>query len=147
MSDILVRRAEPADFLPVSELLAELGRPRVTPETAEAAQDVYLRHVTRENTASLVAERGGDLLGFLSLEFREHLNYIHPQAWIPDLIVTESARGLGAARALLMRGFDLAREYGCTRVRLESGYPRTVAHQVYVAVGMTNAGYYFTRDL
>lgn len=147
MTDIIVRRAEPADFPQVSKLLAELGRPQVTAAAAEAARAVYERHVGRDSTASLVAERGGYLLGFLSLEFREHLNYVRPQAWIPDLIVTESARGLGVGRALLARGFELAQGYGCDRVRLESGYARTVAHQVYEAVGMTNGGYYYTRDL
>ncbi len=147
MTDIRVRLAVAEDFPQVAALLAELGRPQVTPETSESAVAVYERHLARENTASLVAERDGALLGFMSLEVREHLNYTRPQAWIPDLIVTEAARGLGISRALLTRGFDLARERGCDRVRLESGYARTVAHKVYKAVGMTNGGYYFTRSL
>jgi len=147
MTDIRVRLAAPEDFPGVSVLLAELGRPQVTEVTAAAAQAVYARHIARDNTASLVADRDGELLGFLSLEIREHLNYTRPQAWIPDLIVTESARGLGVGRALLARGFDLGRERGCDRVRLESGYARTVAHQVYLAAGMSNNGYYFTKNL
>ncbi len=147
MTDILIRRATLGDFEQVAALLAELGRPQVTLETAQAVRAVYERHVSRSGTASLVAERGGELLGFMSLEIRDHLNYVRPQGWIPDLIVTEAARGLGAARLLLTRGFDLARECGCDWVRLESGYARTVAHQVYLALDMTNDGYYFTRSL
>ena len=147
LPDILIRPAEVGDFAQVAALLTELGRPPVTPETAEALRTVYERHVGRTDTASLVAEREGRLLGFMSLEIRDHLNYVLPQGWIPDLIVTASARGLGAARLLLTRGFELARERGCDRVRLESGYARTVAHQVYLALGMTNDGYYFTRSL
>ena len=147
MTHILIRPAELSDFEQVAVLLAELGRPPVTPETEEAARAIYERHVGRTGTASLVAESDGKLIGFMSLEIRNHLNYVRPQGWIPDLIVTETARGLGAARLLLTRGFDLARERGCDRVRLESGYARTVAHQVYLAVGMTNDGYYFTRPL
>ena len=147
MTDILIRPAELGDFERVTTLLAELGRPPVTPQTVEAVRALYERHVGRTDTASLVAERGGELLGFMSLEIRDHLNHVRPQGWIPDLIVTESARGLGAARLLLTRGFDLARERGCDRVRLESGYARTVAHQVYLALGMSNDGYYFTRSL
>ena len=147
MSEIHVRLAEPGDFLQVAALLAELGRPALTPETSEAAQAVYARHVADPETASLVAEHAGEIVGFLSLVFREHLNYVHPQGWVPDLIVTEAARGNGAARALLNRAFEQAKTRGCDWVRLESGYQRTAAHQAYTAVGMTNDGYYFTRTL
>ena len=110
-------------------------------------QAVYERHVADPETTSLVAEVDGTLVGFLSLVFREHLNYVYPQGWIPDLIVTEAARGKGVARALLERAFTLAEEHGCDWVRLESGYARTTAHQVYGAVGMSNGGYYFTKRL
>jgi len=147
MKQVQVRLAEAGDFLPVAALLTELGRPALTPATADAAQAVYERHIARLDTASLVAELGGELVGFLSLVFRERLNCVQPQAWIPDLIITAAARGLGAGRALLERGFENARAYGCDRVILESGYPRTVAHQVYEAIGMSNDGYFFTKLL
>ena len=145
MSEIQVRPLTSADFLRVAALLAELGRPALTPETSDAVQAVYERHIADPQTASLVAEVNGQIVGFLSLVFREHLNFAHSQGWIPDLIVTEAARGQGAARALLERAFAQAKQHGCDWVRLESGYARTVAHQTYEAVGMTNSGYYFTK--
>ena len=147
MSEIQVRPVNSADFLRVAALLAELGRPALTPETSDAVQAVYESHVADPQTASLVAEVDGEIVGFLSLVFREHLNFAHPQGWIPDLIVAEAARGRGAARALLERAFALAKEHGCDWVRLESGYARTAAHQAYGAVGMSNDGYYFTKRL
>lgn len=142
-----MRPAITADFLHVTTLLAELGRPALTPETSDRVQAVYERHLANPLTSSLVAEAEGEIVGFLSLVFREHLNSIHPHAWIPDLIVTEAARGKGAARQLLERAFAEAKTYGCGHLRLESGYKRTVAHQVYEAVGMTNGGYYFMKNL
>ena len=145
MPQLSIRPAAPADFFAVAALLAELGRPALTPETSDAAQGVYARHVADPNTASLVAEQDGKIIGFLSLVFREHLSYTHPQGWIPDLIVTEAARGQGAARALLEEAFAQARTRGCEWVRLESGYARTAAHSAYTAVGMSNDGYYFTK--
>lgn len=147
LSKPTVRRAAPGDFPRVSALLAELGRPRVTPETSGAAQAVYARHIADPSAASLVAEWGGEVVGFLSLVFRERLNCVSPQAWIPDLIVTAPARGKGASRALLEAGFAEARAFGCDRVTLESGYARTVAHRVYGAAGMSNDGYFFSRAL
>jgi len=146
-NNVTVRRAEMGDFAAVTTLLTELGRPALTQENAAGVAAVYRRHIADPKTRSLVVEVDGVVLGFLSLVFREHLNFASPQAWIPDLIVTESARGLGAARGLLEAAFAAAGEAGCEFVRLESGYGRTVAHRVYEAVGMSNDGYYFTKRL
>lgn len=144
MSEVAVRPIGPEDFEAVTRLLAELGRPRVGPEDVEGARAVYLRHVARDDTASLLAEQDGEAVGFCSLEFRDRLNRTTTQAWIPDLIVTERARGTGAGKALLLRAFDLARERGCWGVTLESGYAREVAHRFYRAQGMKQEGYYFS---
>lgn len=147
MSNLSIRPAASGDFLPVASLLAELGRPALTRETSDTVQAVYEKHIADPETGSLVAELDGAIVGFLSLVFRDHLNYPHAQGWIPDLIVTEAARGKGVARALLDRAFAEAQGRGCDWVRLESGYARKVAHQVYEAVGMVNGGYYFTKRL
>ncbi|MCL4509202.1 MAG: GNAT family N-acetyltransferase, partial [Chloroflexi bacterium] len=103
--------------------------------------------LARSDTAYLVAELDGLVAGFLSLEFRVRLNRSAPEAWIPDLIVTASARDHGCGKALLQAAFILARERGCRRVTLESGYSRTVAHHLYTSAGMQNEGYFFGRVL
>ena len=61
MSEIHVRPITSDDFLPVAALLAELGRPALTPESSDAAWAVYERHLTDPQTASLVAEVDGSL--------------------------------------------------------------------------------------
>ena len=68
-----VRRAVPGDFFHVATLLAELGRPRLSPDTTDKAQAVYERHLADTNTASMVAEIDGGMVGFLSTVFRERL--------------------------------------------------------------------------
>jgi GNAT superfamily N-acetyltransferase len=147
VADVTVRPAAAGDFEAVAALLAELGRPALTTETVDAARDVYLRHVARRDTASLVAEAGGVLVGFMSLEFRDRLNETRPQAWVPDLIVTESSRGLGAGRALMTGGIELARGRGCWSLTLESGYQRQVAHALYRACDLRDEGLYFRIHL
>lgn len=146
-AEVQVRPAAEADFPAVAALLAELGRPALVPESAAAVEAVYRRNVARRDTAPLVAELEGRVVGFMSLEFRARLNRPRPEAWIPDLIVTEGSRGLGAGRALLLRGFELARERGCWSVTLESGYHRKVAHQLYHSAGMTDEGMFFILEL
>lgn len=142
-TDLIIRPARQDDFSAVAGLLAELGRPAVVPADEPAARGVYLRHLSRPDTASMVAEHDGTVIAFLSLEFRDRLNHTTPQAWIPDLIVREAYRGLGAGRALLEAAIEEARRRGSWSVTLESGYHRKEAHRLYEAVGMTDAGKYY----
>jgi GNAT superfamily N-acetyltransferase len=141
---VSVRLAEAGDFEAVTRLLIELGRPAVAPTDVPEARLVYDRHVERDDTASLVAEADSEVVGFCSLEFRDRLNRTTEQAWIPDLIVTQSHRSTGAGRALLDEAFELARRRGCWAVTLESGWKREVAHRFYETAGMEREGYYYT---
>lgn len=94
-----------------------------------------------------MGEHEGQVVGFLSLEFRERLNRPNQEAWIPDLIATDACRGKGLGRALLEAAFALAREPGCYRVTQESGYRREVAHQLYRSAGMRDEGLVFGMQL
>ena len=143
MPSVVVRPAAAKDFEVVTELLAELGRPHVPDDSVDVARWVYERHLKKPECGSLVAEHDGNVVGFLSLEFRERLNRARPQAWIPDLIVTESARGTGIGKALLVRALADARDRGCWSVTLESGRSRHVAHELYRSLGMVDEGDYF----
>ena len=142
-----IRRAEARDFPAVTALLEELGRARVTPETREGARAVYEAQLESEEAAHLVAELDGEPVAFCSLHFRGRLNHPTPDAWIPDLIVTEAARRRGIARSLLEEAERIARERGCWSLTLESGYDRRDAHQLYAAYGMTDMGKYFGKRL
>ena len=126
----------------MSALLEELGRSVVSDEAACRA---VLEQQLAEGAAHLLALVDGVPVGFCSLHFRSRLNEVSPQAWIPDLIVTASARRQGVARALLSEAERLAAEAGCHGLTLESGHHRREAHRLYEAFGMTNAGFYFTK--
>jgi broad specificity phosphatase PhoE len=144
---VQVRRVEPRDYEAVSTLLAELGRPAVTPATLELTRGVFERHVASTDAESLLALRDGQPVGLLSLHIRERLNHPTPEAWIPDLIVTERERGSGVARLLFRQATEAARDRGCHRLVLESGYARRRAHRFYEREGMTDAGKFFSVEL
>lgn len=146
-SDLFIRRIEPEDFAGVTKLLAELGRPRATPETIEAMRHTFYCHVAALDVESLVAGKGDDLVGFCSLHLRERLNFATREAWIPDLIVTEREHGQGVAVALFSRAIEIAKTRGCHRLTLESGYHRVRAHRFYERVGMSDLGKYFVMEL
>jgi GNAT superfamily N-acetyltransferase len=142
------RPATEADWPAVAALLAELGRPDVLggPDE-EPARQVFLRYLARDDTEALVAEEDGRVVGFVDMEYRTRLNFTGPQAWIPDLIVTEGGRSRGAGAALLARCEQLARERGCWSLSLESANWRDRAHAFYLREGLEDTAKAFTKSL
>jgi GNAT superfamily N-acetyltransferase len=145
---VRIREARAADWRAVAALLAELGRPDVlaSPD-AEVHARLFEAYLERPDTVALVAERNGAVVGFCDVEFRQWLNFIRPQAWIPDLIVTEAARSAGAGAALLARAEELARSRGCWSMALESATWRERAHAFYEREGWSAGGKAFTKLL
>lgn len=139
-SPVVVRLATEADFASVCALLVELGRPAVTPATERFVRATYVRQITAPTSTAFIAERHGRAIGFIALHIRERLSQPKPEAWVPDLIVTESEHGGGAAQALLAQALEIARERGCYRLALESFYHRARAHRFYERQGFTDAG-------
>lgn len=139
-------RDDEHDFEAVTRLLAELGRPAPSEERLAALRRTYDDHVRRRNTASLVAELAGEAVGCCSLELREPFFATAALAWIPDLIVTERARGRGIGAAMLDAAFAEAQRRGAYGAVLESGFQRTAAHELYRGAGMRDAGSFYTLD-
>jgi len=143
-----VRDATPEDWPAVEALLAELGRPDVrgAPEE-DAARGLYLAYLDRNDTEALVAEDDGRVVGFVDMEYRPRLNFTTPQAWIPDLIVSEDARSRGAGAALLARCEELARARDCWSLSLESANWRDRAHAFYQREGLQDLAKSFSKGL
>lgn len=136
---------EDAEFEAVTRLLAELGRPAPSEERLPALRRTYAAHVARPTTGSMLARLDGTPVGFISLEFRRRLADGTLEAWIPDLIVTERARGRDIGAALLDAAFATAIERGAAVAKLESGSHRAVAHRLYETAGMAHVGSFLTR--
>ena len=142
----MVRRAEPGDADAVLALMAGLGRPAVADDPSDQA-DVFRRHLASPDHEIFVAELDGAVAGAVSLSFRPRLNWLTPEAWIPDLFVDPAFRRRGAARALLDACVQAARERGCHRLILESGHERAEAHQLYESYGFTHSARAYTLGL
>src|SRR5688572_22985516 len=133
-----------ADFEATTRLLAELGRPAPSEERLPALRRTYAQHVASPHSGSLLASLDGRPVGVLSLEFRHPFFTTAPQAWIPDLVVTESARGRDIGAALLDAAFAEALRRGAYAAALESGHHRQVAHRLYTVAGMADVGSFYT---
>ena len=145
---MLVREVTPEDWPVVAALLAELGRPEAlgAPEEEELRR-VFLSYLERDDVVALVVEHDGRVVGFCDLEFRTRLNFSAPQAWIPDLVVTEDARSRGAGGALIRRAEEISRDRGAWGMSLESATWRERAHSFYERKGWDYSGKSFTRPL
>jgi GNAT superfamily N-acetyltransferase len=133
-----------ADFKGVTRLLAELGRPTPSEERLLALRRTYSQHVSNADVGSMLALLDGRPVGFISLEFRHPFFTTAPQAWIPDLVVTESARGRDIGAALLDAAFTESLRRAAYAAVLESGDQRLVAHKLYAAAGMSDVGSFHT---
>ena len=146
MQGVEIRRIadDDADFDATTRLLAELGRPAPSEDRLPALRRTYRRHIESPDTGSMLALLDGVPVGFISLEVRHPFYTNAPQAWIPDLVVTESARGHDIGAALLDAAFAETIRRGAYAAALESGHQRRVAHALYSAAGMSDVGSFYT---
>jgi hypothetical protein len=97
-----VRDARLEDWPAVGLLLAELGQPDVVGTDHEGqARSTFARYLERADAEALVAEHGDPVIGFCNMEYRVRVNFTTPQAWIPDLIVSDLERSQGPPPGLI----------------------------------------------
>ena len=77
---MLVRPAHESDFAQVTELLEELGRPRVAYDRYGDVRDLYLSQLDDPDAEHLVAVESGAVVGFCSMHFRRRLNRMDPES-------------------------------------------------------------------
>ncbi len=131
------------DFEPATRLLGELGLPVPATERMAALRRVFEEHLRRPEATPHVAERDGDVVGMCTLVLRQPLYMTAPQAWIPELVVAERARGAGIGAALLDAALAGAADRGAYACVLESGPLRRVAHGLYAAAGFSEVGVFY----
>jgi GNAT superfamily N-acetyltransferase len=142
----IIREARPEDFEAVAALLEELGRPKAlgTPDE-QAVRGRFEEWLGAPDRFVFVAEEEDAVIGMIDLAFIGRPNFVQPHAWVPDLIVTDSARSRGVGAALLAKAEEVAREQGAFSLALESAHWRTRAHDFYERQGMTDAARHFIK--
>jgi GNAT superfamily N-acetyltransferase len=139
-----LRAAEEDDFEAVTALVGQFGAQRVPgPERIDAVRRAYLAQLDMARGgrgAVTVAEADGRVLGVQVVEWQRPFWTGETHAWLPDLIVDETARGRGMGRALLQDAMRHAQAAGATQLSLESGPGRQVAHALYLSSGFAKTG-------
>jgi GNAT superfamily N-acetyltransferase len=129
-----IRAAEAGDverIVPLYEwLFAPPGHRPPTWDEARAA--VALRGAIESHDAVvLLAEEGGELVGFCTGYQDMHSVRFGYRAWVEDLAVHPERRSHGIGKALLDAAKDWARERGATHLELDSSDARPDAHRFY----------------
>jgi len=157
--DVVIRRATIADLPALGRLGALLLRTHyefdpqrfIAPEdNVEEGYAWFLgTQLRQKDVAIFVAERGGDVLGYVYAgiephswkELRDEAGFIH------DIVVDERGRRTGLASALVERALGWLRERGMPRVVLWTAERNDVAQRLFVALGFRRTMIEMTREL
>ena len=116
-----------------SRLIPQLSSSSPPPTAAE-----LLSIIDNPNSVLFIAELDGDddarsVVGSLTLAFYRIPTGL--KAWIEDVVVDESARGLGVGEALNVAALDESRQRGAKNVSLTSRSSREAANRLYQRLG------------
>lgn len=137
-----IRDARAADVPALVALVAELGYP-----TPEATMAVRLDAMNSAGEKVLVAERGGDIVGLLTVHVTPVLHRPTAVGRLTALVVAERARGAGVGRSLVAAAEHLLAARGCALVEVTSNQRRTDAHAFYQRLGYDATSLRFKKDL
>jgi ribosomal protein S18 acetylase RimI-like enzyme len=116
-----------------SRLIPQLSSSSPPPTAAE-----LLSIIDNPNSVLFIAELDGDddvrsVVGSLTLAFYRIPTGL--KAWIEDVVVDESVRGLGVGEALNVAAIDESRQRGAKNVSLTSRSSREAANRLYQRLG------------
>jgi ribosomal protein S18 acetylase RimI-like enzyme len=127
-----VRPARPEDAADVAALLHELGYPENSVEDVRQRIAMWPQQSRGE---VLVAERSGEVVGFVGVAA---VPYLERGGWsgrIVALVVAARCRRQGIARRLVEAAEEEAARQGCITMEVTSARARTESHHLYRSLG------------
>lgn len=87
--------------------------------------------VTQCPEGCLVAERNGEILGYITMR----IDRVNERGRIPNMAVVESARGLGLGRRLIDHALDYMRAEGLKLAQIETMASNAIGQHLYPSCG------------
>jgi len=134
---LLIRPATESDLQAAFKLMVELGYPDLS--IARFAE-TYSSVENHPAMTLIVAEVEGEVVGLASISRRPQLRLTADLITVDELVVSDSARGLGVGRALLEHVKAMAGRSGARRLELETNRAReSYRRAFYIKNGFTEA--------
>ena len=121
-----------------------------TAPDAEKTMRRFLADLSADSYSCLfVAEREGEVIGFLSGELREGSPAFEPKTWaaVEDVYVAPDHRSLGVGRALFEACQEWAQRKGANGVSLQVAAGNTRARKLYKSLGFREISVYQVKEL
>jgi GNAT superfamily N-acetyltransferase len=139
---IEIRAAELRDSPAMSELLSELGFP-----SSAAVVSERLEALSGAGETALVAVRGGEVVGLLTLHITPVLHRPTPVGRLTALVVTVRERGKGVGRLLVDAAEQFFAARGCELVEVTSNLRLADAHSFYRSLGYEATSVRFKKSI
>lgn len=138
------KRRKKSDYIELMQLFNDFVK---SDRYSNLDNDSFYKVLENNNSHIIVAEVDGKLVGFATVSIREVVRYPKPIAELDELFVSPDYREQETGRILMKRIEELAKRYTCYRMFIQSHYDYKAAHKFYEALGYTNYGYHFIRNL
>jgi GNAT superfamily N-acetyltransferase len=134
-------------ILPLYEWL--FGEPGHAPPgwDPERARHALAEAIASPDSAVLVAEQDGELIGLCSAYLELNSVRFGQRCWVEDLAVAPQRRSQGVGGRLLDAAADWARGRGATHIELDTGVARTDAQRFYERREPDSVGYSYSWKL
>ncbi|MCU1289358.1 MAG: GCN5-related N-acetyltransferase [Acidobacteria bacterium] len=142
---LVIRRATAADAQTIAVFARRLAQQhldyderRFSPLGSQAqAAAFYERQTSAEDSAVLVAELDGKVVGFafVGFELKNYADLLESAARIHDLYVDEAARGCNAGKSLLAAASEAAKEFGASKLILSVAVQNENARRLFERAG------------
>jgi len=147
MTDLTLRHAALDDLDELAPLFDAYRRFYEQPGDVARASAFLHERLERGESTILVAEDGGQLLGFCQL-YPTWCSVAAARVFIlSDLFVDPDARRAGAGRALMRAARDFGRRAGAARLDLQTAHTNTKAQALYESEGWVQDKVYRTYSL
>ncbi|WP_203623759.1 MULTISPECIES: GNAT family N-acetyltransferase [unclassified Lacticaseibacillus] len=104
--------------------------------------------LANQQAGLLVAEQGGQVVGFALLYVTQNTRDLAPQVIINDVFVAAQFRRHGIARQLMTASFVWGRQHGAKHVSWQTRTTNAAAQPLYDQLGQRESGWiHYDRDL
>jgi GNAT superfamily N-acetyltransferase len=129
-TDIALRPAAAADAQRIAALFTEEGYP-----AGASAVETRLARFDGPDSMVIVADHGGEILGFIALHVVPRFEHDDTFVRIVALVVDSGVRERGIGRVLMAEAERIGRERSAAFVEITAGHHRPAARKLYESLG------------